>query len=195
MKSPAQGSRLYQLMVNEHRMCPASDQEIRIKSMVDGGCTDRPKWTRAIVRSMRPHAPLFLAMALVGTVLGGLLVGYEPVGGDPDRLYRPLKSELARASGWAGCRFGAVDSGLVFRSSPRATSRRFIHLIFCSIASLDLSLAYRLSMWLHYVAVVGTTYLYARCLGLSTWGSAWPASHLRFAVSRRSTRAMSPFIV
>ena len=36
----------------------------------------------------------------------------------------------------------------------------------------DVSTAYRLSMWLHYVALVATTYLYARCLGLSTWGSA-----------------------
>ena len=42
-------------------------------------------------------APLLLALALAGALLGGLLVGYEPVGGDPDRLYRPLKSELARS--------------------------------------------------------------------------------------------------
>ena len=27
--------------------------------------------------------------------MGGLLVGYEPVGGDPDRMYRPIKAELA----------------------------------------------------------------------------------------------------
>ncbi len=45
----------------------------------------------------RREYPLILALVLVGTILGGLLVGYEPVGGDPDRLYRPLKTELARA--------------------------------------------------------------------------------------------------
>ena len=47
--------------------------------------------------TFRRERPLILALVLVGTILGGLLVGYEPVGGDPDRMYRPLKSELARA--------------------------------------------------------------------------------------------------
>ena len=40
---------------------------------------------------------------------------------------------------------------------------------------LDVSTAYRLSMWLHYVALVATTYGYARCLGISPWGSALAA--------------------
>src|SRR5437016_3123003 len=49
--------------------------------------------------TLRREGPLILALVLVGAILGGLLVGYEPVGGDPDRMYRPLKSELARALG------------------------------------------------------------------------------------------------
>ncbi len=36
----------------------------------------------------------------------------------------------------------------------------------------DVRVAYRLSMWLHYVALVATTYAYGRCIGLSAWGSA-----------------------
>ena len=64
--------------------------------MIDDGTPDHPEWPEILSRAV-PHAPLLLALALVGAVLGGLLVGYEPVGGDPDRLYRPLKSELARA--------------------------------------------------------------------------------------------------
>src|SRR5262245_54719771 len=46
---------------------------------------------------VRREVPVYCSMAMVGTSLGGLLVGFEPVGGDPDRMYRPLKSELARS--------------------------------------------------------------------------------------------------
>ncbi|HKM53689.1 MAG TPA: hypothetical protein VJY33_09785, partial [Isosphaeraceae bacterium] len=41
--------------------------------------------------------PLLAAMAAVGLTLGGLLIGYEPVGDDPDLMYKPVKTELARA--------------------------------------------------------------------------------------------------
>src|SRR5690349_15431999 len=60
----------------------------------------------------RRGAPLLLALALVGTTLGGLLVGYEPVGGDPDRMYRPLKSELARALAEGRLPFWSARFGL-----------------------------------------------------------------------------------
>ena len=103
------------------------------------------------------------AIALVGTVLSVLLVGYEPVGGDPDRLYRPLKSELARAP--QGGPATVLEQSLrAWCSARRREPRRGILSTesFASISSLDVSLAYRLSMWLHYVAVVGTTYVYAR---------------------------------
>ena len=50
-----------------------------------------------VPNSLRGELPgLFVTLA-VGVLLGGLLVGFEPVGGDPDRMYRPLKAELARA--------------------------------------------------------------------------------------------------
>src|SRR5271156_5982345 len=65
--------------------------------MANDGRPDQLEMADMHPAAARRHAPLVLAVALVGTVLGGLLVGYEPVGGDPDRLYRPLKSELARA--------------------------------------------------------------------------------------------------
>ena len=41
--------------------------------------------------------PLLAACLTVGLLFGGLLVGVEPVGGDPDRIFRPIKAELARA--------------------------------------------------------------------------------------------------
>ena len=42
-------------------------------------------------------SPAFASVIAVALTLGGLLVGIEPVGGDPDLLYRPIKTELAHA--------------------------------------------------------------------------------------------------
>jgi hypothetical protein len=140
--------------------------------MLDRRIQTHPEWPEKMSRFLRSLSPLLLALALVGTVLGGLLVGYEPVGGDPDRLYRPLKSELARALAegrlpfWSS-RFG-VGVPLVAESHVAA----FYPPNLLLYGLIDLSVAYRLSMWLHYVALVGTTYLYTRGLGLSKWGSA-----------------------
>ena len=129
-------------------------------------------WPETFSRAMRRHAPLVLAVALVGTVLGGLLVGYEPVGGDPDRLYRPLKSELARALREGRLPFWSSRFGLGIPLVAESHVAAFYPPNLLLYRAFDVSIAYRLSMWLHYVALVATTYLYARCLGLSAWGSA-----------------------
>ena len=110
----------------------------------------------------RREYPLILALFLVGTILGGLLVGYEPVGGDPDRLYRPLKTELARALHDGRLPFWSERFGLGVALVPRAMSRPFIHRISLLYRLFDVSTAYRLSMWLHSLALVATTYGYAR---------------------------------
>src|ERR1700722_18482476 len=47
--------------------------------------------------SHRDLAPLLAVCLVVGITVGGLLVGRGPIGGDPDLMYRPIKSELARA--------------------------------------------------------------------------------------------------
>ena len=140
--------------------------------------------------SVRREVPLILALALVGVILGGLLVGYEPVGGDPDRLYRPLKSELARACRRAGCRSGArFGLGVPLVAESHVAAFYPPNLVLYRI--LDVSTAYRLSMWLHYVALVATTYGYARCLGISPGAARWRRCRSRSAGSRRSTRATS----
>ena len=77
----------------------------------------------------RREYPLILALLLVGTILGGLLVGYEPVGGDPDRLYRPLKTRAGPGCMTAASLSGVSDSGWALRWLPRAMSRPFIHRI------------------------------------------------------------------
>ena len=50
-----------------------------------------------VLRPKNLSLPLIVAILAVGLALGGLLIGYEPVGGDPDTMYRPIKSELARS--------------------------------------------------------------------------------------------------
>ncbi len=123
---------------------------------------------QAIVR----ESPLLALLAAIGLILGCLLLGYEPVGGDPDRLYRPLKVELQRAleSGslpWWSDRFGlgvplVAESHVAAFYPPNLVLYRL-----CSVA-----MAYRLAMFFHYLALAATTYFLGRTLGLFPWGGA-----------------------
>jgi len=125
-----------------------------------------------LFEKVRREVPLIFSLAMVGTILGGLLAGYEPVGGDPDRMYRPLKSELARSLSEGGLPFWSERFGLGVPLVAESHVAAFYppNLVLYSV--LEVSTAYRISMWLHYVALVATTYGYARCLGISPWGSA-----------------------
>jgi hypothetical protein len=128
-----------------------------------------------IRQTLSREAPLLLALALVGSCLGGLLIGYEPVGGDPDRLYRPLKSELARALRDGRLPYWSHRLGLGIPLVAESHVAAFYPPNVVLYRVLDLSTAYRLSMWLHYVALVATTYFYARSLAIDRWGSAMAA--------------------
>jgi hypothetical protein len=125
-----------------------------------------------IAQFTKREAPLGLAVVLVGVVLGGLLAGYEPVGGDPDRLYRPLKSELVRSLAAGKLPFWSERFGLGVPLVAESHVAAFYPPNLLLYRAFDVSTAYRLSMWLHYVALVVTTYAYARCLTVSPWGSA-----------------------
>jgi hypothetical protein len=128
-----------------------------------------------IRQTLTREAPLVWALALVGGCMGGLFVGYEPVGGDPDRLYRPLKSELARALAEGRLPFWSHRFGLGIPLVAESHVAAFYPLNLILYRALGVSSAYRLSMWLHYVALVATTYFYARCLSIERWGSALAA--------------------
>ncbi len=130
------------------------------------------EWSALFCRPVRSHAPLMLALLVVGTALGGLLVGYEPVGADPDRLYRPLKCELARALKHHRLPFWSTRFGLGAPLIAESHVAAFYPPNLLLYRVFDVSTAYRLSMWIHYVALVATIYLYARCLSLSAWGGA-----------------------
>jgi hypothetical protein len=123
----------------------------------------------------RREFPLLVALVLVGTILGGLLVGYEPVGGDPDRMYRPLKAELARALDENRLPFWSERFGLGVALVAESHVAVFYPPNLVLYKLLDVSTAYRLSMWFHYLALVATTYGYARCLGVGPWGASLSA--------------------
>lgn len=120
----------------------------------------------------RVEAPGVLAAVAVGAVLGGLLVGYEPVGGDPDRMYRPLKTELARALRAGRLPFWSDRLGVGVPLVAESHVAAFYPPNLVLYRVLDVPAAYRLSMWLHGVALAALTYAYARSLGLTGWGSA-----------------------
>jgi hypothetical protein len=132
---------------------------------------------RSVIPKVRERlpGPGLAVVAVVGLWLGGLLVGYAPVGGDPDGMYRPIKSELARALGqgtlpyWSD-RFG-LGAPLVAESHVAA----FYPANLLLYRLLSVPAAYRLAMWLHYVALAVATYAYARTLAITPWGSALAA--------------------
>ncbi len=134
--------------------------------------TQRSGSTTTHVLAVRREFPLVLALILVGVILGGLLVGYEPVGGDPDRMYRPLKTELSRALRQGMLPFWSERFGLGVPLVAESHVAAFYPPNLLLYGLLGVSTAYRLSMWLHYVALVATTYFLGRSLGIASWGSA-----------------------
>src|SRR5688572_18700459 len=100
----------------------------------------------------RIPVPLLAATAGVGLALGGLLVGFGPVGGDPDLMYRPIKLELARALGQGRLPFWSDRFGLGVPLVAESHAAAFYPLNPVLYRLLDVFDAYRLSMWLHYVA-------------------------------------------
>lgn len=120
----------------------------------------------------RLWSPCWLAPVLVGLVFGGLLVGYEPVGGDPDRIFRPIKQELVRAVREARPPYWSDRLGLGVPLVAESHVAAFYPPNAPLYGLLGVSWAYRLSMWLHFVIVAGATSAYARRLGVGPWGAA-----------------------
>src|SRR5206468_8706342 len=124
---------------------------------------------------VRRRAPGLLALLTVGLVVSGLLVGIEPIGGDPDRMYRPIKNELARSLRDHRLPFWSDRFGLGLPLAAESHVAAFYPPNWLLYRALDVPAAYRLSMWLHYVAMAAATYAYGRRLGLLAWGAALAA--------------------
>src|ERR1700737_4924697 len=119
----------------------------------------------------REALPLLTAVAVVGLPLGGLLGAGEPVGGDRDLMYRPIKTELARAlrDGRLPYWSDLFGLGVPLLAESHAAALYPPNLVMYRL--LDVATAYRWSMWLHALALVAATYAYARRLGITLWGS------------------------
>src|SRR5262249_13017929 len=101
----------------------------------------------------RAETPGLVAVLAVGAVLGGLLVGYEAVGGARHRMHRPLRGGRARALRGGRLPFWSARLGLgvplVAESHVAAFSPP--NLAFYSL--LNVPTSYRLLMWLHGAAL------------------------------------------
>lgn len=125
---------------------------------------------RAVTRWMR--SPWAMTAGATGLLLAGLLVGVEPVGGDPDRLYRPLKVELARFLAAGRLPFWSDRLGLGLPLLAESHVAALYPPNWLLYGALDVSTAYRLAMWSHYIFMALGVYAYSRFLGASQPGSA-----------------------
>src|SRR4051794_34967216 len=104
---------------------------------------------------MRGRVPIagLVACLAVGLTVGGLLVGYEPVGGDPDRIFRPIKAELGRSLRAGALPFWSAHFGLGVPLVAESHVAAFYPPNQISYRFLDVNTAYRPLMWAHYVAL------------------------------------------
>jgi hypothetical protein len=135
---------------------------------------------------MKPLAPLARGraaswtLALTAAVLAGLLIGIEPVGGDPDRMYRPIKAELARSLAEGTSPFWSDRLGLGYPLAAESHAAAFYPPNQLLYRALPVPVAYRLSMLGHYLLMAGATFAYARSLGLSPHGAGLAAISFTF---------------
>ncbi|MDG3003051.1 hypothetical protein [Paludisphaera mucosa] len=127
-----------------------------------------------------PNTACFWTLALAAALLSGLLVGVEPVGGDPDRMYRPIKAELARSLAEARLPFWSDRVGLGFPLVAESHAAAFYPPNLLLYRFLSVPFAYRLSMFLHYLFMAGATYAYARRLKLTPYGASLAALSFSF---------------
>lgn len=112
--------------------------------------------------------------ALVGILLlvsGGQLLGLEVVGGDPDKFFRPLKSEFVRNI-WAGrlpLWSDLFGFGMPLTGQSEIGAFYLPHWIIYPIFGADFG--YRLSMFLHQIMGASFLFLLAKKLGSSNKGA------------------------
>jgi hypothetical protein len=138
-------------------------------------------------------APLLATLGVVALSLGGLLVGYEPVNSDPDTMYRPIKSELARSLRARGLPLWSDRFGAGVPLAAESHVAAFYPPNWVSYRLMSVAAAYRVSMWCHYLALVSATYLYARALRLTAWGGALAALAFALCGFQASHAGHEPF--
>ncbi len=115
---------------------------------------------------------MLAAVLIVGVVFGPVLAGFAPVGGDPDLLYQPIKTELGRALADGGLPFWSDRLGLGVPLVAESHVAAFYPPHWALYRLLPIGTAFRLSMWLHMTALAAATFAYARVLGIGPSGAA-----------------------
>ncbi len=113
-----------------------------------------------------------LAVAAVGIVLAPVLVGFLPLGGDPELMYRPIKDELASALARGGLPYWSDHFGLGVPLIAESHVAAFYPPNWVFYRVFTVETAYRILLWLHAIALPASTYAYGRALGLTREGSA-----------------------
>ena len=149
--------------------------------------------TEVVVSNERSSIAAFAAPLIVGLLLAGLLFGYAPVGLDPDGMYRPIKTELARALRSGRLPFWSDRLGLGCPLVAESHVAAFYppNLLYCS--QLDVLTTHRWLMWAHYVALAAATFLLGRELGLSPWAAALASLSFTLCGFMASSAAHEPF--
>ena len=110
---------------------------------------------------------------ICGLVLALVLTwaGPYPIGGDPDLMYKPIKSELARSLAVGQLPFWSTHFGIGVPLVAESHVAAFYPPNWLLYRIFDVHSAYPLAMWLHWFALGVTTYAYARTLGIGQPGS------------------------
>ena len=108
---------------------------------------------------------LLTAVCVVGVVLSPVLVGFAPFGGDPVLMYQPIKAELARALSTGRLPFWSDRFGLGVPLVAESHVAAFYPPNWLFYRVWDVATAYRLTMWIHYLALAAATYRVCACLG------------------------------
>lgn len=123
----------------------------------------------------RASAAALAAPVAVGLTLACLAIGYEPIQGDPDLMYRPIKAELARALARGSLPLWSDRLGLGVPLAAESHVAAFYPMNWFLYSVLTVPAAYRLALWLHMVATAAATFAYGRTLGLNEWGASLAA--------------------
>src|ERR1700676_1089057 len=104
---------------------------------------------------MLPSSSLLTAVCVVGVVLGPVLAGVTPLGGDAELMYQPIKTELARALSAGQLPFWSDRFGLGVPLVAESHVAAFYPPNWLFYQLWDVATAYRLTMWLHWLSAAG----------------------------------------
>ena len=122
--------------------------------------------------SSKPASHHFYALAgILTVVLGGQLLGLEVVGGDPDKFFRPLKSEFVRniIEGRLPLWSDLFGFGMPLAGQSEIGAFYLPHWIIYPVFGANSG--YRLSMFLHQIMGASFLFLLAKKLGSSNKGA------------------------